>query len=133
QRSSGFNRIVDGPDGDATATVDIGAYEKQTTFPDLPNVTWNEDATVIVPFEVLDVPSITSITASSSNTTLVPGAINVNSTGTTRVLTINLAPNTSGSSTITVTVNRTGGSSNQPFTLTVNPVNDVPSFTKGAD
>ena len=133
QRGPGFNRIVDGPDGDSTATVDIGAYEKQTTFPDLPNVTWNEDATVVVPFEVLDTPSITSITATSSNTVLVPGAIVVSGTGTTRVLNITLAPNTSGSSTINVTVNRTGGSASQPFTLTVNPVNDVPSFTKGAD
>ena len=133
QRGSGFNRTVDGPDADATATVDIGAYEKQTTFPDLPNVTGNEDSTIIAPFDVLDPGSITSITATSSNPTLVPGTIVVSGAGTTRVLTITLGTNESGSSVITVTINRTGGSSSQPFNLTVSPVNDVPSFTKGAD
>ena len=29
QRGAGFNRLVDGPDADATATVDVGAFESQ--------------------------------------------------------------------------------------------------------
>src|SRR5207302_5265280 len=39
-----------------------------------------------------------------------------------------------GTANITVTVNRTGPSSaSKTFMLTVNPVNDAPSFTKGPD
>ena len=34
---------------------------------------------------------------------------------------------------ITLTINRTGGSESKTFVLTINPVNDAPSFTKGAD
>ncbi|HEX3083467.1 MAG TPA: choice-of-anchor Q domain-containing protein, partial [Pyrinomonadaceae bacterium] len=39
QRGPGYNRIVDGPDADTTATVDIGAYESQVlpTLADLPD------------------------------------------------------------------------------------------------
>jgi gliding motility-associated-like protein len=49
-------------------------------------------------------------------------------------------PNTSGTATVTVTLKDNGGTANggvdestQTFTITVNPVNDAPSFTKGAD
>jgi len=136
QRGPGFNRIVDGPDADTTATVEIGAYERQATFPNLANTSGNEDTTIVIGFEVSDSGSITSVTASSSNVTLVPNNpanINVTGTGSNRVLTINPAANLSGTSDITVTVNRTGGSEGHTFTLTINPVNDVPSFTKGLD
>jgi len=136
QRGNGFNRIVDGPDANSTATVDIGGYEKQAVFPNLVDSSGNEDATFTLGFEVTDSASITSITATSSNTTLVPNDpanIVVTGTGTTRTLTINPAGNLFGASDITVTVNRTGGPESVTFTLTVNPVNDAPSFTKGAD
>lgn len=136
QRGAGFNRIVDGPDGNTTATVDIGAYETQAVFPNLVDSTTNEDTTFALGFEVTDSASITSITATSSNTTLVPNNpanIAVIGTGSTRVLTIIPAPSLFGTSDITVTVNRTGGSESVTFTLTVNSVNDVPSFTKGMD
>ncbi len=132
----GFNRIVDGSDADTTATVDIGAYEKQPTFPDLPDFISFEDLTVVVAFDVLDSGSITSTTATSSNTTLVPNNpanINVTGTGPTRVLTIVPVASLFGTSDIEVTVNRTSGSESSTFTLTVNSVNDAPSFTKGAD
>jgi hypothetical protein len=136
QRGTGFNRIVDGPDVDTTATVDIGAFEKQTTFPDLADTSGNEDTTIIVAFEVLDSGSITSVTATSSNTTLVPNDsanINVSGSGANRIVTINPTANLSGTTDITVTINRTGGSENKTFTLTINAVNDPPSFTKGDD
>lgn len=136
QRGSGFNRIVDGPDGNTTATVDVGAYESQAVFPNLEDSATNEDTTFILGFEVTDSASITSITATSSNTTLVPNNpsnINVTGTGSSRVLTVVPAASLFGTSDITVTVNRTGGPESVTFTLTVNSVNDAPSFTKGAD
>src|SRR6266542_1252311 len=136
QRGAGFSRIADGPDADTTATVDIGAYEKQAVFPNLANASTNEDTQLIVAFDVDDSASITSVTATSSNTTLVPNNpanISVTNAGSTEILTINPAPNLSGMSDITVTVNRIGGSTVATFTLTVNPVNDPPSFTKGPD
>src|SRR5205814_4756414 len=54
--------------------------------------------------------------------------------GTTGVVTINPAADVSGTSNITVTVNRTGGGSDvKTFLLTVVPVNDAPIFLKGPD
>src|SRR5205823_3991596 len=56
-------------------------------------------------------------------------------------LTYTPAANASGAATVTVRVHDDGGVANggvdtsapQTFTITVNPVNDAPSFTKGAD
>ncbi|MGZ5049625.1 MAG: DUF4347 domain-containing protein [Methylobacter sp.] len=56
-------------------------------------------------------------------------------------LTYTPAANASGTATVTVTLKDSGGTANggsdtsasQTFTITVNPVNDAPSFTKGAD
>jgi CSLREA domain-containing protein len=137
QRGSGFNRIVDGPDADTAATVDIGAFEQQASLGDIANASTNEDTQLLVPFDVGDRSTITSITASSSNPTLVPNDsahLTVTDAGTTEVITINPASNLFGSTDITVTVNRSGGvSSSKTFSVTVNSVNDAPSFTKGAD
>lgn len=136
QRGSGFSRIVDGPDANATATVDIGAYEKQAVFPNLADATTNEDTQLIIAFDLDDIASVTSVTATSSNSTLVPNNaanISVVLAGSTAVLTINPAANLSGITDITVTVNRTSGSANDTFALTVIAVNDAPSFTKGPD
>ncbi len=57
------------------------------------------------------------------------------------VLTYTPATNANGTATITVTLSDNGGTANggvdtsasQSFTITVNAVNDAPSFTKGAD
>jgi len=136
QRGSGFSRIVDGPDPGAIATVDIGAYEKQAVFPNLADATTNEDTQLKIAFDLDDIASVTSVTATSSNSTLVPNnAANIDVTvaASTAILTINPAANLSGNTNITVTVNRTGGSANTTFALTVVGVNDAPSFTKGAD
>ena len=136
QRGSGFTRIVDGPDANATATVDIGAYEMQLPLANLPDTATNEDTQLIVSFNAGDTSTITSITATSSNTTLVPNdldhlqAVLAGSTG---VVTINPSANLFGTTDITITVNRTGGPEVKIFTLTVNSSNDAPSFTKGSD
>src|SRR5688572_1248540 len=56
-------------------------------------------------------------------------------------LTYTAAPNANGSAIVTVTLSDNGGTANsgddttdaQTFTIIVTPVNDAPSFTKGAD
>jgi CSLREA domain-containing protein len=137
QRGPSFVRLADGPDADATATVDIGSYETQPALANLPDVTTNEDTQLLVPFDGGDTSTITSVTASASNTGLVPNDsahLSAAITGSTGVVTINPATNANGTTNITVTINRTGGGSDvKTFLLTVIPVNDAPSFTKGAD
>ena len=137
QRGAGFARIVDGPDADNTDTVDIGAYEAQVSVADIADQAINEDGSLSLPFNVGGAASITSVTATSSNTTLVPNNpanISISGSGSSRTLHISPVANASGTSTITVTVN---GSNSQAMAdtllLIVNPVNDAPSFTKGPD
>jgi CSLREA domain-containing protein len=136
QRGTIFSRIVDGPDVDSTATVDIGAYEMQTPLANLADTSTNEDTQLLVAFNAGDTSTITSVTANSSNPTLVSNDsahLAAAITGSTGIVTINPATNLSGTTNITVTINRTGGSENKTFLLTVNPVNDAPSFNKGPD
>ncbi len=136
QRGAGFNRIVDGPDADATATVDIGAFEQQASLTDIADQSTNEDVPLIISFDVGDPGQVTSITATSSNQVLVPNIpanINVAGSSSTRTLTIIPTGNMFGTANITITVNTTGGPTNRTFLLTVNSGNDAPSFTRGAD
>jgi CSLREA domain-containing protein len=136
QRGTIFNRKVDGPDGDTTATVDIGAYEMQTALASLPDTSINEDTQLAFTFDGGDTITISSVTATSSNSTLVPNDpahLSVTMTGSTGVVTINPAANENGTTNITVTINRTGGPESKTFLLTVIAVNDAPSFTKGVD
>jgi hypothetical protein len=133
QRATVFARVVDGPDADTTATVDIGAFEAQVSVEDITDKTTNEDTQIQFTFNVGGAASITSVTATSSNTALVPNNaanIAVTGSGSTRTLTINPTANQFGTSTITVTVN--GGNSqsmSDTFVLTVSPVADTPSVT----
>lgn len=133
QRGAGFSRIVDGPDVDATATVDVGSFEQQVPLSEIANANSNEDMQLIVPFHVGDRSAITSITATSSNQTLVPNHPNhlhVTDAGSTELIIINPAANQNGSTEITVTVNTSGGSTSRAFTVTIDPVNDAPSFDR---
>src|SRR6266545_4415426 len=68
QRGVGFARIVDGPDTDTTDTVDTGAFEAQVSVADIADQTINEDGSLSLPFNVGGAASITSVTATSSNT-----------------------------------------------------------------
>ena len=132
----GFARVVDGPDGDTTATIDIGAYETQTPLASLADQSTNEDTQLLVAFDGGDTSTITSVTATSSDASKVPNDsahLSVTIAGSTGVVTINPATDANGTVNITVTVNRTGGPESKVFQLTINPVNDAPSFTKGAD
>jgi len=132
QRGSGFNRIVDGPDTDTTDTVDIGAFEAQISVEDIPDKATSEDTQLQFTFKVGGEANITSVTATSSDPTLVPNNaanIEVTGSGSTRTLTINPAANLSGTSTITVTVSRGSESLTDTFVLSVNAVADTPSVT----
>ena len=129
QRS--FSRMIDGPDADQTATVDIGAYELQPALANLVDVTTNEDSQLLVGFDPGDTSTINSLTATSSNTTLVPNDsahLTIGIHGSSGVITINPAVNQFGTTNIAVNLNRTGGPETKTFLLTVNSVNDPPSF-----
>jgi len=133
QRGSGFARAVDGPDADTTSTVDIGAFEAQVSVEDITDKATNEDTQLQFTFNVGGAASITSVTAVSGNTVLVPNNvanIAVSGSGSTRTLTINPLADKFGTSTITVTVNGNNGQSmTDTFVLTVNAVADTPSVT----
>ena len=101
---------------------------------DFSDKTTNEDTPITITFGVSDTsPPITSVTASSSNQTLVPDAnLVLSGTGNTRNLQITPAANQTGAVLITVNVTLlVGGTATDTFTLTVTPVNDAPSFTIG--
>jgi CSLREA domain-containing protein len=124
----GFARIVN-------TTVDIGAYE--TSSMDIPDASTNEDTQLVVSFDPGNTSTISSMTASSSNASVVPNDsahLSVALTGAAGILTINPSTNAVGATNITVTINRTaGGPDVKTFALTVTAVNDAPRFTKGVD
>jgi hypothetical protein len=133
QRGSGFARIVDGPDPDITDTVDIGAFEAQVSVEDITDKATNVDTQLQFTFNVGGAASITSVTATSDNTTVIPnssGNINVTGSGPTRTLTINPAAGQSGIALITVTVNGTNSQSmSDTFFVDVGVVAHTPSVT----
>jgi CSLREA domain-containing protein len=116
--------------------VDIGAYEFHPSLEDVSDKATNEDTTLSFSFAVGDgAANVTAITATSNNQALVPDAgLSVSGSGAVRTLQITPAANQTGTAQITISVTYSGGAvSNDTFQLTVNPVNDAPSFTKGAD
>jgi CSLREA domain-containing protein len=136
QRGNGFSRIVDGPDADTTATVDIGAFEQQATLGALTDQTTSEDIPVAVSFDIGDPAQLVSVSATSDNGVLVPNLpANLSFSGpassSTRTLTITPAANLFGTANITITLNTTGGTTTKTFLLTVLIANDAPSFTVG--
>jgi gliding motility-associated-like protein len=71
-----------------------------------------------------------TVTASSSNTSLVPVAnIVFGGSGANRTVTINPGASQSGTATVTITVNDGASSTSTSFDLTVTPVNDAPTIT----
>ena len=76
QRGTGFPRVADSSDVNTTQTVDIGAFELHPSIEDIANQTTNEDTAKQVIFNLGDDTGalISTVTATSSNTTLVPNA-----------------------------------------------------------
>jgi CSLREA domain-containing protein len=129
QRGPGFSRFQDSADADTVQTVDIGAFEAQASVEDISDKSTAEDTPLSFNFNVGDSASITSVTAASSNATLVPndaGHLTVTGTGSTRTLNITPATDQTGTSTITVSVTSGSESMSDTFVLTVTEVNDAP-------
>jgi len=130
QRGTGFPRNADSFDPDTIQTVDIGAFELHPSIEDIPNQSTNEDTQKDVTFNLGDDTGslIATVTATSSNTTLVPNAnMNFTGSGGSRTLHITPASNENGSTTITVTVTATNGrTATDTFDLTVDAANDAP-------
>jgi hypothetical protein len=128
QRGTGFSRIFNG-------TVDIGAFEAHVIVEDITDKTVNEDSHLSFNFNL--VGAITNVSAASDDTSLIPNDpshLAITGTGSQRTLTIIPVADAFGATHITVTVSDANGESmTDTFLLTVNAVNDAPSFTKGAD
>ncbi|XGW00223.1 MAG: cadherin-like domain-containing protein [Leptolyngbya sp. BL-A-14] len=111
-----------------------------------PNLVVNEDAapqtvnwaTGIAAGPANEASQTLNFITTSSNPGLFTVAPTINATG---KLTYTLAPNANGTATVTTSLKDNGGTVNggvdtspaSIFTITVNPVNDAPSFTKGAN
>ena len=144
--SNGVTITVTVTDGNAETASDnfklyINSVNDNPTIVVPVNQTLNEDAnTGSINFTVNDVEDGGSVTVTraSSNETIIPlSGLVLGGSGNNRTITITPAANqfTSGTPvTVTFTVtDGDGASTNGTFTVTVNPVNDVPSFTKGAN
>ncbi len=135
--------------GVATITITVTAVNDAPTLNALSALNINEDATL----QTVNLSGISRgggtdeatqtvvVTAASSDTSLIPNpAVSYTSGNPTGSLTFTPVANAFGSATVTVVVQDSGGISNggqnavtNTFLVVVNPVNDVPSFTKGAD
>src|SRR4030095_7518968 len=108
-----------------------GAYEAHPTIEDIANQSTSEDTVKNVTFNLGDDTGslISTVTATSSNTTLVPNAnLSFTGSGGSRNLQITPAANQTGTTTITVTVTATNGrAAVDTFVLTVTAVNDGPT------
>lgn len=118
------------------STFTTGGAPTITTI--APQTILEDQATTALAFmigdDVTPAASLT-LTALSSNTTLVPVSnVQFGGSGAARTVTVTPVGDQNGSATITVRVADTDGNSTDgTFVVTVTAVNDVPSFTKGAD
>jgi ABC-type antimicrobial peptide transport system permease subunit len=71
-----------------------------------------------------------TVTASSSNTALVPNAnVVLGGSGASRTVTVTPLANQSGTTTVTVTVNDGAATASDTFTVDVRAVNDAPTIS----
>ena len=129
-------------DGSLTASdsfaLTVNAVNDPPTISAIGNQTINEDGVAgPLGFTVADVETPAgslTVSASSSNTTLVPNAnLVLGGSGGARTITATPAANGSGTSTLTVTVSDGSASASTSFVLTVNPVNDPPTISSIAN
>jgi len=113
-------------------TVTVNAVDAPPTISAIASQTTSEDTSITIPFTVADAetpPALLTVTASSTNTTLVPNAnILFDGNGTNRIVTIVPATNQFGTNMITLTVSDGSTTAASSFVLTVNPVNDPPTL-----
>ncbi len=108
-----------------------GAGNTAPTISDIMDTSTNEDTpTAAIGFTVGDAQTAAAsltVTATSSNTTLLPNAnIALGGSGAARTITLSPAADQSGTTTVTVTVSDGALSASDTFVLTVNAVNDAP-------
>ena len=122
-------------DGSATASdsfaLTVNPVNDPPTLADISNQSTDEDVPLTLPLNVVDVDTANlTVTATSSNTTLVPATgLVLSGTGANRSLKITPAANRFGTTTITVQVNDGSASVTDTFLLTVNSVNDPPTIS----
>ncbi|MDA0986133.1 MAG: Ig-like domain-containing protein [Bacteroidetes bacterium] len=145
--SNGIVITVTVSDGTLTAfdnfLVVINPVNDIPTISPPANQTINEDAaggTGSLAFTIGDVehPDGLTVTSSSSNTTIIPlsGIVLGGGSGTNRTITVTPAANQFTTSPVTITLTVTDpndATTNGTMTITILAVNDVPSFTKGAN
>ncbi|WP_254508784.1 cadherin domain-containing protein [Anatilimnocola floriformis] len=112
---------------------DTAGNNTPPTISDIANQTTSEDTPLNgIAFTVGDAQTAAAsltVTATSSNTTLVPNAnLTFGGSGANRTLNIAPASNQSGTATITVTVSDGTTTTSDTFVLTVNAVNDAPTL-----
>ncbi len=130
-----------------TFTLTVNSVNDAPSFTKGPDITVLEDsgafsqtawATAISPGPADEAAQTVSFEVSNSNTALFSVQPTLSPIGT---LTFTPAANAHGVATVTVVARDTGGTANggvdasapQTFTITITPVNDAPSFTKGPD
>ncbi|MEJ7647379.1 MAG: tandem-95 repeat protein [Chryseolinea sp.] len=121
-----------------TFVVSVNALDDPPTITAISNQTIDEDeATNALAFTIGDIDTpVGSLTlvATSSDQTLVPNAnIIFGGAGASRTVTINPAPEQSGSALITITLSDQVQSVTETFTLTVQTVNDLPAVSAVAN
>jgi VCBS repeat-containing protein len=131
----------------ATVTITVNAVNDVPSFTKGANQAVNEDAgaqsvagwaTALSAGPANESSQTLNFIVSNDNNGLFSVQPAISATGT---LTYTPAANANGSTTVTVQIHDNGGTANggvdtsasQTFTITVNAVNDVPSFTKGAN
>ncbi|MBM3393424.1 MAG: hypothetical protein FJY37_02030 [Betaproteobacteria bacterium] len=133
-----------GVPGVAVVTVNVTAVNDAPTLDTIASVAINEDAgsktillTGIGAGPANEIQSVTNVTATSSNPSLIPHpVVTYASPGASGSLSFTPVPNANGAATITVTVTDSGDFTNggtnrfsRSFLVTVNPVNDAPQIT----
>ena len=109
-------------------TPDIGAYEAQIGAISSPTI--NEDTSSGA--LAFTVGTVGTLSAASGNLAVIANfGIQLGGGGPNRTVTVTPLTNAFGTATITITDSLSGET--QQFTVTVNPVNDAPTFIKGAD
>ncbi len=115
-----------------TFNVVVNSVNDAPTITNIVNQTMDEDSTLSIAFTVSDVENpgaILTVSAASTDETLLPldGVVITGGTGGARTVTITPEANHNGSALITLTVgDADGATGSDTFQVTVNPVNDDP-------
>ncbi|MBL9166325.1 MAG: tandem-95 repeat protein, partial [Verrucomicrobiales bacterium] len=128
-------RDADGGRASTSFTLTVTSGNDLPTISSIGSQTIEEDETTgVIPFTVGDLETSAAaltVQATSSNTGLLPvNRIEFGGSGASRTVRVDPVANQSGTAQVTVTVrDANGGSASTSFTLTVTPVNDLPTIS----